>query len=272
MSQNSSMVTISVLMGIYNCAETLSEAIESILNQTFTDWELIMCDDGSTDNTLEIAEAYAVKYPEKITVLNNPHNVGLNESLNKCLSIARGSYIARMDGDDICASNRFEEEIKVFQNEPEISIVSADMVHFDETGTWGREGHPTYPEKEDFLYGTPFCHAPCMVKKEAYVAVNGYSTESRFMRVEDYHLWLKMYKAGYKGRNIEQVLYSMRDDRNAYSRRKFRYRLNEAYIKRLAIKEFGLPVWGYIYVLRPIIVGLLPKGLYDKLHKKNLRG
>ena len=267
-----SVATVSVIMGIYNCASTLEEAVNSILNQTFTDWELIMCDDGSKDHTLEIALEFGRKYPEKIIVIKNEKNLGLNATLNKCLKIAKGIYIARMDGDDVCVEERFKEEIAVLENEPDISIVSTDMSHFDESGTWGRISHPEYPKKGDFLKGTPFCHAPCMVRKEAYDKVQGYSVDESLLRVEDYHLWLKMYKAGYKGKNINKVLYSMRDDRNAYNRRKFKYRLNEAYVKCLVVKELNLPVWGYIYALRPIMVGLLPNTIYDKLHKRNLKG
>ncbi len=91
------------------------------------------------------------------------------------------------------------------------------------------------------------------------------------MRVEDFHLWLKMYKAGFKGKNIHEVLYSMRDDQNARNRRKFRHRINESYVRYLALKEFKLPIWGYIFVLRPIVVGLLPVGVYDLLHKMKLK-
>lgn len=264
------MVTVSVIMGIYNCASTLEEAIESIMNQTYTDWELIMCDDGSQDDTYNVALKYKNKFPDKVVVLRNEKNIGLNATLNKCLSVAQGKYIARMDGDDICFCERFAEEIAVLENEPEIAIVSTDMAYFDESGTWGRISHPKYPQKRDFLSGTPFCHAPCMVRKDAFDKVQGYSVDRKLLRVEDYHLWLKMYKAGFRGKNIDKVLYSMRDDRNAYSRRKFKYRLNEAYVKYLAVKELRLPVWGYVYMLRSIIVGLLPDVVYDKLHKRNL--
>ena len=111
-----------------------------------------------------------------------------------------------------------------------------------------------------------------MVRKVAFDKVQGYSVDEKLLRVEDYHLWLKMYKAGFIGKNIDKVLYSMRDDRNAYSRRKFKYRLNEAYVKCLAVKELKLPIWGYVYMLRPIIVGMLPKVIYDKLHKRSLKG
>lgn len=266
------MAIVSVIMGIYNCALTLEDAINSVVNQTFTDWELIMCDDASQDDTLEIALRFKEKYPDRMVVLKNEENLGLNATLNKCLNAVKGKYIARMDGDDICSPERFAKELEVLENEPDIAIVSTDMAYFDESGIWGKISHPTYPKKLDFLYESPFCHAPCMVRKEAYDAVGGYSVDKKLLRVEDYHLWMKMYKAGYKGKNLHEVLYSMRDDRKAYKRRKFKYRVNEAYVKYLAIRELCLPMRGYIYVLRPIVVGLLPDFIYDKLHKWNLRG
>lgn len=261
---------ISVIMGIYNCGDTLSEAIECIVNQTFSDWELIMCDDGSNDDTYEIAISYKEKYPEKIIVLQNGKNRGLNYTLNKCLKQARGKYIARMDGDDRCDKERFAIEINVLEKEPEISIVSTDMEFFDESGVWGKISHPEYPVPEDFVKESPFCHAPCMVKREAYMKVKGYSVSDKLLRVEDYHLWIKMYKCGYRGKNIHKCLYQMRDDRNAYSRRSFKNRLNEYYVKRLAIRTFRLKKWNYLLALRPIIVGLLPNCVYDKLHKGRL--
>ena len=94
------MATVSVIMGIFNCENTLSDAIKSILNQSYTDWELIMCDDGSQDDTYKIALEYQHKFPDKIILLKNKTNMGLNATLNTCLSKATGTYIARMDGDN----------------------------------------------------------------------------------------------------------------------------------------------------------------------------
>lgn len=264
-------VKISVIMGIYNCESTLGEAIESILNQTVSDWELILCDDGSRDNTYEVAHRYQTEYPEKIILLRNKTNQGLNYTLNRCLECSKGQYIARMDGDDICSPLRFEKELEVLEKEADISIVSTDMEFFDGTGCWGRISHPRYPTERDFVHGSPFCHAPCMVRREAYVKSGGYSEETWTLRVEDYHLWVKMYSMGYRGKNIPLALYQMRDDRNAYARRKFKYRLNEARLKVYLVKKLKLPVWMTMYALRPILVGLLPTGLYDLLHKKRLK-
>ena len=92
------MPKLSVITGIYNCENTLKDAIDSILNQTFSDWELVLCDDGSSDNTYTIAEEYRNNYPHKIVLLKNDHNLGLPETLNKCLSVAKGEFIARRDG------------------------------------------------------------------------------------------------------------------------------------------------------------------------------
>ncbi len=265
------MPKISVIMGIYNCADTLGEAIDCIVAQTEADWELILCDDGSADETYEVAASYQARYPDKIVLLKNEQNLGLNATLNRCLSVAKGAYIARMDGDDLCAPDRFEKELAVLESEPDIAIVSSDMTQFDETGEWGRVSHSTYPTAKDFLGGNPICHAPCMVRKEAYDAVEGYTVSKKLLRVEDYHLWTKMYKAGYKAKNIGEPLYSMRDDCNAYKRRKYRFYVNEARVMAFAIRSLKLPLTGYIYVLRPLVVGILPKWVYDRLHKHRLQ-
>lgn len=262
---------ISVISGIFNCADTLDEAAASVLAQTLTDWEWILCDDGSTDDTYRAALQLQSRYPDKIVLLKNDRNRGLNYTLNRCLKQARGTYIARMDGDDRCHPRRFETEAAVLDAQDDVDIVSTDMTFFDETGTWGRISHPDRPEARDFLRGSPFCHAPCMVRKAAYDRVEGYSDEKRLQRVEDYHLWVKMYAAGSRGVNIHEPLYEMRDDRKAFARRKFRYRINEAYVRMLAVRMLGLPAYGYLSVLRPLIVGLLPEAVYGFLHKRRLK-
>lgn len=262
---------ISVIMGIYNCANTLGEALDCIINQTYTNWEVIMCDDYSSDDTVQIAEKYVQKYPGKFVLLKNRENHGLNYTLNKCLKVANGDYIARMDGDDLCASNRFEKEVNVLDEREDISIVSTDMNFFDEQGIWGRTNTEKNPTKESFLRATPFCHAACMVRKEAYQAVGGYSVSDKLLRVEDYHLWVKMYAKGYRGMNIQEPLYSMRDDRDAQERRKFKYRLNEAYVKKIAINSLDMHRINYVYCLVPILKGVIPSFIYRIVHRKKAK-
>lgn len=262
------MVGVSIIMGIYNCQDTLEESIESIINQSFKNWELILCDDGSIDKTYNIAKKYVEDYPDKIFLLKNKRNRGLSYTLNKCLKVSRGKYIARMDGDDISLHNRLQKEFNFLEKRKNISIVSSAMIHFDENGDWRTTKVKIEPKEEDFIFGTQFCHAPCMVRKEAFLAVNGYSEEKKITRVEDYHLWIKMYSKGYRGMNIEEPLYKMRDDKNAYARRKFRYRLNESYVKYIAMKELNIRKKYAIYILKPILIGMLPYNIYNFLRRK----
>lgn len=262
---------ISILMGIYNCASTLPEAIDSILNQTCTDWELILCDDGSSDDTYTVAEGYRRRFPDKIVLLRNEKNRGLNFTLNHCLEHAQGKYIARMDGDDISLPQRLEKELAALEADPTLSVVSCPMIYFDENGDHV-SGRPVceYPVPEMLVHGPVHCHAPCMVRSQVMKDVGGYSVSKRLLRVEDWHLWLKIYAAGGRGRNLTEPFYKMRDDLNAADRRKFRYRLNEAHVAALAVSMLKLPMRNYIFALRPILVGLLPKPVYRYLHKKKL--
>lgn len=254
-------------MGIYNCAQTLQQALDCLYAQTYQDFEIILCDDGSTDNTFEIAQCNA-QFHCNIKLIRNSHNLGLNQTLNNCLRIAEGEFIARMDADDTCSCNRLEKEICVLDAHPELAIVSSDMSFFDENGVWGRTNCLLQPRPSDFVKQTRFCHAACLVRKEAFDAVGGYSVGKRFLRVEDYHLWVKMYAKGYRGYNIPLPLYQMRDDRNANSRKKFKFRINESYVKFVAIKMLRLPFWNYLYCVRPILIGLLPNYVFNWLHRK----
>lgn len=261
---------VSVIMGIYNCEQYLEEALNCIVNQTYTNWEVVMCDDGSKDNTVLVAQKFVDKYPGKFRLLINEQNMGLNFTLNKCLYEAKGDYIARMDGDDLCSPERFQKEIEILENNPDIAIVGTDMEFFDENGVFGKTKSIKEPTKKTFMNRTPFCHATCMVKKEAYLAVDGYTVDKRLLRVEDYHLWAKMYAQGYKGVNIQEPLYMMRDDRNAQNRRKFKYRLNSAYAQIITAKMLKLPPHTIIYIVKVVLKGLVPNFIYKVLHRRKL--
>lgn len=258
---------ITVLMGIYNCASTLQEALDSLYAQTFQDFKIILCDDGSKDNTLEIAEQNARLHPN-VVVIKNERNMGLNFTLNHCLEYADTEYCARMDGDDTCHPTRFEKEITFLDEHPEYAIVSTTMRHFDDDGFFRTGRAKGEPKPTDYPKGVPFNHAPCMIRTEAYKAVGGYTVSPKLLRQEDYHLWLKMYEKGFRGYMLDEPLYYMRDDRNAYSRRNWVSRRNEAYVKYLACKMLNLPLPYYVYCLKPIILYLLPQSIYKLLHNK----
>ena len=266
---------ISIIMGIYNCEETLQEAIDSIIAQTYTNWEFIICDDGSEDNSYNVAKEYEIKDPDRFMVIQNKKNMGLNYTLNKCIKLADGDYIARMDGDDVSTPDRFAKEVYILNKHPEFAIVSSHMITFDESGEWGCVKTLRIPEIKDFPTHVPmFCHAPCMIRREAFLDVDGYTEDKRLLRVEDYNLWYKFYARGYRGYNIQQPLYKMRDDRNALHRRTVQARLNGIYATFLGFRMVNLPAWMYIYAVKNAIVEIIkliiPDKVYDHFHKKRL--
>lgn len=259
---------ISVIMGIYNCEEYLEDALNCIVNQTYTNWEVIMCDDGSKDNTTAVAQKFVEKYPDKFRLLKNDENKGLNYTLNKCLYEAKGNYIARMDGDDLCSPERFEKQVRFLKEHPEYSIVSSTMVLFDETGKWGLSKSPEEPTKEQVVVGSPICHAPVIIRKECIDAVGGYTIDKRMLRVEDVNLWIKLYSKGYKAYNIQEPLYEMRNDQNALRRRKYKYRINSTYVRLLGCKALKLSFIYYIKAFTPMIIGLVPAKLRHFVRKR----
>ena len=259
------MARISVLMGIYNCASYLQEALDSLYAQTYQDFKIILCDDGSKDDTYAIAERNAAEHPN-IVLIRNEKNMGLNYTLNHCLEHADTEYIARMDGDDISLPTRFETELAFLDAHPEYAVVSVPMIYFDENGDY-RTGHGRGEIKnEDFLHGSPICHAPCMARTAAFKAVGGYSVEKKLLRLEDYHLWFKLFAAGYKLYMMNAPLYKMRDDRNAVARRNWMNRRNEAYVRHIGYKMIGLPWRAQIFALVPIIKYLMPSFVYNYFH------
>lgn len=266
-------VKVSIIMGIYNCADTLSEAIDSVLDQTFKNWVLIMCDDGSTDDTYQVAENYYKRYPQKIVLIRNSENKGLNFTLNQCLKCADGKYVARMDGDDISLPSRLEKEVNYLESHPEFSIVSTPMIFFDKNGDWGQSTQIENPQKKDFVWHSPVhCHAPCMILREAYMDVGGYTVDKRMLRFEDVNLWYKLYAKGYIGHNLSEPLYKMRDDKNAYHRRSLKSRMSGAYVTYRGFQLFHFPWYMYSYVaidfIRHLIKGIIPEKIYIYLHKK----
>lgn len=269
--KNMSKPRVSIIMGIFNVADTLDEAIESILQQTYHEWKMIMCDDGSTDETYRIAEKYVKEYPEQFLLIKNEKNIGLNATLNHCLEYVDTEYTARMDGDDISLPERLQKEVAFLDQNSEYALVSCPMTYFDENGVFRIGTDKGEPEISSFPKGSPFGHAPCVIRTTVLKQLNGYTVDDKLLRVEDWDLWIRLYEKGYKGFNLEESLYMMRDGRNAIKRRNFKNRLNEARVRASAVTKLHLPVYLYIFALRPIILGLMPNGIYIFLHRMKNR-
>ena len=173
-----------------------------------------------------------------------------------------------MDGDDISLPTRFEKEIKFLDEHPEYAVVSTPMIYFDECGDfrWGKGKGEV--EAKDFVHGTPICHAPSMSRTDVIKSVGGYSVSKNLLRVEDYHLWFKVYAAGHKLYMLNKCLYKMRDDRNAVGRRNWITRRNEAYVKHKGYNMIGLPLWYQIYTIAPILKYFAPQWIYRYFHRR----
>lgn len=258
---------ISVVMGIYNCADTLEEAVDCIINQTYTNWELIMCDDGSSDNTYELAQELAKK-DNRIIVIKNEKNMTLAPTLNHCIEYAKGEYIARMDGDDTCHKERFAKELDFLENNKDFAFVSCFMNLYDDKGVYRVIKHKPVPTAHDMVKRSQFCHAGCMIRTDAIKAVGCYSTDKAYYRIEDYDLWTRLLAEGYQGYNLQEPLYSMRDDRNAQKRRNLQNRVNESRVKAKICKEFDLPLCERRYIAVPIIKWMMPNFVYKIAHKQ----
>ncbi len=232
---------ISVIMGIYNCADTLEEAIESLMAQTFTNFEIIMCNDASTDDTYKVAQRLQEKYPGKIVLIQNETNSYLAYSLNHCLKYAKGEYIARMDGDDKCLPDRFEKQVQFLDEHPEYDVVGTYMQHFTGGGLGDITKAVEYPDKYTIRDHIPFNHATIMMKKSVYDALGGYTVSPLTRRSQDREMWFRFFKAGYCGANIPEPLYLMREDLNAFQRRTARVRWNGYLITRNGYKLLGFP-------------------------------
>ena len=256
-------------MGIYNCERTLGEAVSSIRGQSFGDWELILCDDGSRDGTLALARRLAAADP-RIKVMANETNRGLAPTLDRCATIARGEYFARMDGDDISEPRRLEKLVDALDANPDASLASSWMSCFDESGTWGTVRTEPRPGPRDFIAGTPYCHAPCMMRASAFRKVGGYGDSPWIHRVEDYNLWFKFAAAGLGGINLQEVLYRMRDDRDAVARRTFRARLNGLLVRWRGLGALGFPWWVRLAAAKPILTWLIPTPIYRFIRRRRL--
>lgn len=262
------MAKISIITGIYNCSKTLPEAIESILNQTYSDWELILCDDGSVDDTYKVADSYRNRYPDKIKLIRNESNSGLPKTLNNCLSIADGEYIARMDGDDISLPDRFEKQVYFLETHPDIDCVGTGMIRFDENGDFDKVYPIENPDKFT-LKMYPLCyHATLMMKKECYDAIGGYQSLPRTIRCEDIDMWFRFASKGFRADNINECLYKVREDRNALKRRKFKYTINNVKTNLAGYKLLDYPASLYPFAIKPIVSHFIPYKLKVLLNKK----
>ena len=197
---------ISVVMSVYNGDKYLKESIQSILNQTFKEFELIIINDGSIDKSEDIIKEFS---DNRIIYLKNKKNKGLIYSLNYGLSKAKGKYIARMDADDICYLNRFEVQYRYLEENLDVYLVGGQAKNFSLDKKEKMTKMPLEYEriKEKILFSNPFIHPTVMFRREIYD--NGFFYNSDLKGAEDFGLWQEIiYK--YKCINLPNILIKYR--------------------------------------------------------------
>ena len=257
---------VSVLMGIYNNEASVEASIRSIVDQSFRDWEMILINDASTDGSLPLLLKWQ-DTDSRIKVFSNSSNLGLAASLNKALEESSGSYIARMDGDDVAIATRLKKQVDFLDRNAQYAMVSVGCFLFDDVGRWGTRIGKARPQKRDFLWGSQFLHPGVMMRREALISVDGYRVCKETLRNEDYDLFMRMYAKGHEGYNLEEPLLHYFEERRP-KHVKYTFRLNEAKIRIRGFRELGLLRKGWPYVFKPLLVGLIPGRLKRRLQKR----
>jgi glycosyltransferase involved in cell wall biosynthesis len=198
---------VTVLMPAFNAAKYISEAIQSVLGQTFTDFELLIINDGSTDNTLEIIK----KFTDKRIRINTQESKGVSIALNNGLHAARGIYIARFDADDVCMNKRLERQVRFLDVNPDYIIIGSDAEYIKENGDHLFDFHCNSYACDDIMdrlyQHCPFIHSSVMYRKDDVLNAGGYSPYAH--NFEDYLLWVNLLKAG-KCCNMPDALIKVR--------------------------------------------------------------
>lgn len=207
MAQTVASPRVSVIMPVYNAERYVAEAIDSILGQTYKDFEFIIINDGSTDGSLQLIKSY--KDP-RIHIISRK-NKGLVASLNEGIKLARGDYIARMDADDVSYSERFAAQVKFLDEKRSVDLIGAQITTIDEGGKSIDKiiSKPVEPRDIQLLlgHGSIIAHPTVMLRRSALVKVGGYN--QKYWPAEDFDLWQRMALQGMLA-NLPAVLLKYR--------------------------------------------------------------
>lgn len=207
---------ITVLMSVYNGEGYLRESVESILTQTYKDFEFIIVNDASKDKSLTILEEYERK-DKRIILVSNNENSGLTKSLNNGLKMAKGKYIARQDADDISEPERLFQQVTFLEKHPDIGLIGSDSIAIDDRGKqiglWETLGDNDQI-KERLKKTNCFCHGSVMLRSECLKSVGVYREKFRY--AQDFDLWLRISER-FKVMNINTALYRLRKNPKSIS-------------------------------------------------------
>jgi glycosyltransferase EpsE len=164
---------------------------------------------------------------------------------------------------------RLHRQVEFLDKNAEYSITGTNMILFDEYGQWGERKIVEKPDKLYFIKGNPFFHPTVMIRSKILKDLQGYKDNKiTRSRLEDAELWFRLYSKGYIGYNIQEPLHQFREDRAAYNRRKFKYRFPAVLLRLHGYMILKLPLWCYIFALKPLVAGMIPDFIMMKYHRK----
>ena len=251
---------ISVIMGVYNQwdIDALKRAVCSVLDQTCSDFEFIIWNDGSEKWVSDELRKLSV-LDKRIVLAGRDENRGLAFSLNECIKLAKGKYIARMDADDECLPRRFARQIQFLNDNPEYAWCGTCAELFDERGVWGYRRMPEIPCKKDYYRYSPYIHPSVMFRRDVFDKDTGYLEEEETYKCEDYEIFMRLMNKGLKGYNIQEPLFRYHESYASYSLRKPCYRISEMKVRFDNYRKMGMLFpFGWLYVLRPLAGCIIP--------------
>ena len=251
---------VSVAMGIhyrYNTLYYLQRSISSILSQTYSNWELLICENGSTTEAISYLESLASSNP-KIKLIDGTYAYTLADKLNRCIAYAAGDFIARMDDDDQCKPNRLARQVSFLLRHPEYVAVGCWIQEIDAPITRVRK-LPEFPSIQDFRVTFPFVHPALLFWKQPLLDIGGYSQSPRQIGCDDYDIMLRLYEQGYQAVNLQQILLCYSISSSQLKHRPYIMFWNEAVTRFQHFRILGLlPHW-LPWVIKPLIIGLIPR-------------
>jgi len=261
---------VSVLMPAYNTEKYITEAIESILNQTFKEFELIIIDDCSTDRTWEIIQDYTKK-DNRIIALRNEKNLGIPENRNKLISLSKGKYVVWQDSDDISMPYRIEKQYNFMENHPDVGICGGWLLFFNNNNN--KIYTQKYNIKDTFLRKNIFKFSPVsqgvsIVRKKIYNKVGNYNI--LFKQAEDLDMSFRIGMHS-KYSNIPEVLLKYRFDYNSISKSKVKENIKYTLkVRKLAINKYNYKISYFDYLVYYItyFVKFLPRNFIFFIFRK----
>lgn len=261
---------VSVLMPVHNGGRFVRLAVKSILKQTYSDFELLIVDDGSDDETPDVL-AQLAKQDSRICVLRNPKKMGLGWTLNLGVQAARGEWVARMDADDVSHPERLGRQLAAVQDDPSIDVIGTQAVDIDADGKpVGLRSVPLTHEaiRAVLPWANPMIHPSVLFRRRAVISVGSY--DPNLTNVEDYDLWFRCVAGGLKLANLPDVLLGYRIVRAPYARRGWRYRVTETQVRWKGYRALGCSPLERTGVFVPLILSLIrhaPEKLADVIYE-----